>query len=116
MAERPAWLGAKLQAVTPEMAEAMGQPQLRGSIVAWVLPDQPAQKAGIDCGRCDPALRRADLPRRAGAAAGHYHVRSQASRSRSSLWRNGQEIEMKVTLEPWPKTIWERNAAPCRRT
>ena len=48
--ERPAWLGAKIQAVTPEMAEAMGQRQLRGAIVAWVLPDEPAQKAGMIAG------------------------------------------------------------------
>ena len=27
------------------------------------------------------------------------------------MWRNGQEIELKVTLETWPKAIWERNAA-----
>jgi serine protease Do len=28
-----------------------------------------------------------------------------------SVWHNGQEIDTKVTLEPWPKSIWERNAA-----
>jgi serine protease Do len=25
--------------------------------------------------------------------------------------RDGQEIDLKVTLETWPKTIWERNVA-----
>ena len=34
----------------PEMAEAMGQRLLRGAIVAWVLPDEPAQKAGMIAG------------------------------------------------------------------
>jgi serine protease Do len=108
--ERLAWLGAKLQAVTPEMAEAMGQPQLRGSIVSWVLADQPAQKAGIIVGDVilrfdgktfpdERALRRA------------ITVRKPGEQVAFSLWHNGQEIEMKVTLEPWPKSIWERNAA-----
>ena len=27
------------------------------------------------------------------------------------MWRDGQEIELRLTLETWPKTMWERNAA-----
>ena len=110
-AERPAWLGAKIQAVTPEMAEAMGQPDLRGAIVAWVLPNEPAQKAGMIAGDVilrldgetfsdDRALLRAITTRRPGEQVTF------------SVWRNGQEIELKVTLDVWPKTVWERNAAP----
>ena len=40
----------QIQTVMPEMAETMGQRLLRGAIVAWVLPDEPAQKAGMISG------------------------------------------------------------------
>ena len=109
--ERPAWLGAKIQAVTPEMAEAMGQRQLRGSIVAWVLPDEPAQKAGMIAG--DVILRfdgKTFTDER--ALLRDITARKPGELVTFTVWRNGQEIELKVTLEPWPKSIWERNAAP----
>jgi len=32
------------------MADAMGQRQLSGAIVSWVLPNEPAQKAGMKAG------------------------------------------------------------------
>jgi serine protease Do len=48
--ERPGWLGAKIQGVTPEMAEAMGERQLNDAPVSWVRPGEPAQKAGMEAG------------------------------------------------------------------
>ena len=108
--ERPAWLGAKIQAVTPEMAEAMGQRQLRGSIVAWVLPDEPAQKAGMIAG--DVILRfDGETFSDERALLREITERKPGEQVTFSVWRNGQEIELKVMLDPWPKTMWERNAA-----
>ena len=108
--ERPAWLGAKIQAVTVEMGEAMGQRQLRGAIVAWVLPDEPAQKAGMIAG--DVILRfdgKTFSDER--ALLREITARKPGDEVPFTVWRNGQEIELKVTLETWPKAIWERNAA-----
>ncbi len=110
VSDRPAWLGAKIQPMTPEMAEAMGQRRLGGAIVAWVLPDEPAEKAGMTAG--DVILRfdgktfsdeRALLREITG--------RKPGDEVPFTVWRDGQEIELKVTLEAWPKKIWERNAA-----
>jgi serine protease Do len=109
--ERPGWLGAKIQAVTPEMAEAMGQRLLHGAIVAWVLPDQPAAKAGLLEG--DVILRvdeRTVTDER--ALLREITERKPGEMVTFTVWRNGQEIERKVTLDTWPESIWERNAAP----
>ena len=46
----PGWIGIEVQQVTREMAAAMGSQQPEGSVVSWVFPDSPAQKAGIEIG------------------------------------------------------------------
>jgi len=42
-----AWLGVETQVVTPELARAMGAPDLRGFRVTEVLPWSEAEKAGL---------------------------------------------------------------------
>src|SRR5216117_561668 len=44
--KRP-WLGAKLQAVTPEIAESLGLKVPTGALVANVAPGSPAARAGL---------------------------------------------------------------------
>ena len=44
------WLGVLIQDVTLELAESFGMKQPRGALVAKVLPDSPAQAAGIEVG------------------------------------------------------------------
>ena len=57
--KRP-WLGAKLQAVTPEIAETMGLKLPNGALVANVAPNSPAARAGPETVRPDYCGRRAD--------------------------------------------------------
>ncbi len=47
--KRP-WLGAKLQDVTPEIAESLGLKRPSGALVASAIADGPAAKAGIKTG------------------------------------------------------------------
>ena len=47
--KRP-WLGAKLQPVTPEIADSMGLKRPAGALIASVVPDGPADKAGLKAG------------------------------------------------------------------
>jgi len=47
--QRP-WLGAKLQAVTPEIAESLGVKRPAGALVANVLAQSPAARAGLKAG------------------------------------------------------------------
>jgi serine protease Do len=44
------WLGVLIQDVTLDLAESFGMKHPRGALVAKVLPDSPAQKAGIKVG------------------------------------------------------------------
>lgn len=44
--KRP-WLGAKLQAVTPEIADSLGLRSPTGALVASVVPNSPAARAGL---------------------------------------------------------------------
>src|SRR6201747_2775923 len=46
-AVRRPWLGARLQAVTPEIAETLGLPRPAGALVASVTPGSPAARAGL---------------------------------------------------------------------
>jgi len=68
--KRP-WLGARLQAVTPEIAETLGLRLPTGALVANVVPSSPAARAGlkasdlvvaVDVG-CGAAVVRPDAPR-----------------------------------------------------
>lgn len=47
--KRP-WFGAKLQNVTPDIAESMGLKRPTGALVASVIPDSPAARAGVRVG------------------------------------------------------------------
>ncbi len=44
------WLGVYIQKLTPEMAESLNVPQGKGALVADVMKDGPAEKAGIRSG------------------------------------------------------------------
>jgi serine protease Do len=44
------WLGVQVQRVTPELAKSFGLDRERGALVADVMPDTPAEKAGVERG------------------------------------------------------------------
>ena len=44
------WLGVQVQGVTPELAKSFGLDRERGALVADVMADTPAEKAGIERG------------------------------------------------------------------
>ena len=44
------WLGVLIQDVTRELAETFGMKQPKGALVAQVLDDSPAKKAGLQVG------------------------------------------------------------------
>ena len=45
-----AWLGVYIQAVTPELAKQLGLEKPEGALVAEVIPNSPAEKAGLKPG------------------------------------------------------------------
>ncbi len=108
---RPAFLGVKVQQVTPEMAEAVGMVEPHGSIVAWVTQGGPADKAGIQVG--DIILSFADevptderdlLRKIAGSVPGREVP--------ITVIRDGATVSLPVTLGEWPRMAWEERDAP----
>jgi len=107
----PAWIGIKVQTVTREIADAVGMPEAEGSIVAWVLPDGPAKKAGLAIG--DVILRfdgsaltderelLRDIAHTPVGQTVKFLVRHDAA-----------ENTVLVTTEAWPRNQWDKNDAP----
>ena len=44
------WLGVNIQEVTPELAKSFGLKESKGALVSQVVPNSPAEKAGIEQG------------------------------------------------------------------
>ena len=108
---RPGWIGIKVQTVTREMADAMGMTRTEGSIVAWVLPDGPAKKAGLIIGDVilrfggtTPSDERALL-----RDIAHTPVGNTVS---FVVRRNEAERDVLVTTEAWPRNQWDSRDAP----
>lgn len=96
------WLGVLIQDVTRNLAESFGMEQPRGALVARVLPDSPAEKAGLKVGDIvvsyddEMITYSADLPPLVGAAdVGH--------KARLRVLREGKEKSVKVTIEELPE-------------
>jgi serine protease Do len=106
---RPAYLGLKIEEVTPEMAEALGQPRPTGSIVALVHEGGPAGVAGLQVGDVivhfdgqTPADERALLRAFAKSTIGQAVP--------IIALRGGTEHAMQVTPVAWPEA--ETNTSP----
>jgi serine protease Do len=69
---RRGWLGVKLQAITPDIAESMNIKGVKGALVADVTPDGPSAKGGLLAGDVivefdgKPILDMRSLPRAVG--------------------------------------------------
>lgn len=66
------WLGVYIQELSTELAESFGMDRPKGALITYVIPDSPAQKAGIEVGDViveyngHPILRSSELPPRVG--------------------------------------------------
>ncbi|MBK7403086.1 MAG: DegQ family serine endoprotease [Phycisphaerales bacterium] len=84
------WLGVSVQLLTPELAASLGQDESQGALVADVMPDTPAAKAGLESGdiitRVDQ--QSVDSPRKLmNAVASHQpgeHIKLAVDRDGSS--------------------------------
>ena len=96
------WLGVLIQDVTRDLAETFGMRHPRGALVSQVLPDSPAQKAGIQAGDVvlsyngKELLTSSALPPLVGA--------SPVDRpSKLLILRNGKEREIEVVIGELPE-------------
>ncbi len=108
---RPSWIGIKLQQVTPDIARAVGMTQPEGSIVAWVLPNGPAQKAGVAIG--DVVLRFDGRRQTDERALLRNIAASQVGDTITLRVRhNGAERDISMATMEWPRDQWDKRDAP----
>jgi Do/DeqQ family serine protease len=100
--KRP-WLGAKLQLVTPEIAESLGLKRPAGVLVASVTPNSPAARAGLKTGDIITAVdgQAVDDPN---AFDYRFGTKPLGGSARLGILRGGREMTVTVALQTAPET------------
>jgi len=100
--KRP-WLGAKLQAVTPEIAESMGLRSPSGALVASVVAGSPAGRAGLKSADLITAIdgQTIDDPN---AFDYRFATRPLGGAAQIDIQRGGKPYRVTVALETAPDT------------
>ena len=98
--KRP-WLGAKLQAVTSEIAEGLGLKRPAGALVATVAPNSPAAKAGLRAGDLIIGIDGAPVDDPS-VFDFRFATKPLGGETRIEVTRGGKEVTMSVALQPAP--------------
>jgi S1-C subfamily serine protease len=98
--KRP-WLGARLQAVTPEIAETLGIRLPTGALVASVVPNSPAARGGLKSSDLIIAIdgQSVDDPN---AFDYRFATRPLGSTSQIDVQRSGKTLKLTLSLETAP--------------
>ena len=102
MVKRP-WLGARLQAVTPDIADSLGIKRPTGALVASVSANSPAARAGLKTSDLIIAIddQPIDDPN---AFEYRFATKVIGGSARLGIVRAGRELALSVTLEALPDT------------
>jgi len=100
--KRP-WLGAKLQTVTPEIAESLGLRSPSGALVASVVANSPAARAGLKSSDLITAVdgQTVDDPN---AFDYRFATHPLGGTSQVDIQRGGKPYRVNVPLETAPDT------------
>jgi Do/DeqQ family serine protease len=98
--KRP-WLGAKLQSVTPEIAESLSLKRPVGALVASVLPGSPGARAGLKTGDLIVGVdgQTVDDPN---SFDYRFAIKSLGGQAQLGVVRGGKELPIVVALQPAP--------------
>src|SRR5579862_3052429 len=102
-AVKRAWLGAKLQDVTPEIADSLGLKRPSGALVASVAADGPAAKAGIKTGDLIVTVDGVEVED-PNAFDYRFATKPLGGTAKVGLVRQGKEIVASVALQSLPDT------------
>jgi serine protease Do len=96
------WLGIQMQPMTPVLAKAVGLSNAKGVLVDEVQADSPAAHAKFEQGDVITEFdgKTIDKPRDLALAVADVHPGDQA---KVTVWRNGAEQNMTVTIASQPK-------------
>ncbi len=98
-----AWLGAKLQEVTPEIAESLGLKRPSGALVANVAADGPAAKSGIKTGDLIVTVDGVAIED-PNAFDYRFATKPIGGAAKVGLVRQGKEMVVSVALQSLPDT------------
>src|SRR5438045_5244682 len=100
--KRP-WLGARLQAVTPEIAETLGLRLPTGALVANVVPSSPAARAGLKPSDLVVAIDGQPIED-PNAFDYRFATRPLGGTAQVDVLRAGKTVKLAVPLETVPDT------------
>ena len=100
-AVRRPWLGARLQAVTPEIAETLGLRRPSGALVANIVPGSPAARAGLKLSDLIVAIegQAVDDPN---AFDYRFATRPLGGTAEIDVQRAGRPVKLTIPLETAP--------------
>jgi Do/DeqQ family serine protease len=100
--KRP-WLGAHLQAVTPEIAESMGLKRPTGALVASLTAGSPGARGGLKIGDLITSVDGQEVED-PNAFDYRFATKSLGGSAKVGIVRAGRETAVTVALEPLPDT------------
>ncbi len=98
------WVGAAFQEVTADIAEGLGMERPRGALVADVVADGPAARAGLQVGDLVTSIDGVDVD---DPSSINYRVATKGIGGDATLGviRNGREYVATLALEAAPETV-----------
>jgi Do/DeqQ family serine protease len=100
--KRP-WLGARLQEVTPEIAESLGLKRPSGALVASVNADGPAARAGVKTGDVIVSIDGTGIDD-PNSFDYRFATKSLGGSAKVALLRQGREVAVTIALQLAPDT------------
>jgi serine protease Do len=105
-----AYLGVMAQEVTPAIAQAFHEPEVRGALVGDVTPNSPAQKAGVEKGDIILAINGKPVNSSAELRM-HVSLMNPGTTVSVKVFRDGAEKTLPLTLAEMPNET-ARNEQP----
>jgi Do/DeqQ family serine protease len=98
---RRPWLGARLQAVTPEIAESLGLKRPSGALVGSVTPSSPAGRASLRTGDLIVSIDGQPVEDQ-NAFEYRFATKALGGTARLGVLRSGRDVSLNVPLEALP--------------
>jgi Do/DeqQ family serine protease len=97
------WLGAKLQAVTADIADSMGLKRPAGALIANVAPNGPAARAGLKAGDLSVSVDGQDVED-PNAFDYRFATKPLGGSAKLGVLRAGREQAVTIALQSAPET------------